>query len=111
MRAGAWWWMLDTFINSFQESGVSVILSYASRVSGADAGIGCVPRLVKNRLPSFVSVVAAFALVLLWAPRDCLGDETNSPSPATSSIEDTNSQVLLRAFLQLPEQLRATQLA
>jgi len=75
------------------------------------AGIRCTPRRLKHRLASFLRLVAALSLVLSAASWGSLGAETNSPPPATSSIEDTNSQALLHAYLQLQEQLRATQLA
>ncbi|HSA12457.1 MAG TPA: hypothetical protein P5205_19025 [Candidatus Paceibacterota bacterium] len=51
------------------------------------------------------------ALALAANPREVLGEETNSPPPATSQLEQVSAQELLRVFVQLQEQLRATQLA
>ena len=103
--------MLDTSPNSCQESCVCVILFYASSSSGPGAGIGCTPRRIKHCLASFLRLVAALSLVLSAASWGSLADETNSPPPATRSMEDTNSQALLHACLQLQGQLRATELA
>jgi hypothetical protein len=77
----------------------------------AVAGIRCTPRRVKSRLASLLRLVAALSLVLSTAAWGSLGAETNSPPPASSSIEETNSQMLFHAYLQLEEQLRATQVA
>jgi hypothetical protein len=103
--------MLDTCLNSRQESGVSAILSYASRITGAGAGIRRAPCRVKYRLASFLRSAAALWLLLSVASWGGTAAETNSPSPAAISIADTNSQALLQAYLQLQEQLRLTQLA
>jgi hypothetical protein len=78
---------------------------------GAVAGIRCTPCQAKHCRVSYLRLVAALSLGLSAGSWGSLGAETNSPPPATSTIEETNSQVLLHAYLQLQEQLRATQLA
>ena len=103
--------MLDVCLNSSQKSSVRVILPYASWMFGAVAGIHSTLRLLKNRLPSFLRLVTALSLVLSTGSWGSLGAETNSPPPASSQIEETNSQALFRACVQLQEQLRATQFA
>jgi len=103
--------MLDTCLNSRQESGVSAILSYASRITGAGAGIHCTPCRIGHRLASFLRSAAALWLLLSVASWGGTAAETDSPPPAAISIADTNSQALVQAYLQLQEQLRVTQLA
>lgn len=66
---------------------------------------------VQNHLALFVGVVVVFTLLLASGSWKCLGAESNPPPPAISHIEETNSQALLHAYLQLQDQLRATQLA
>jgi hypothetical protein len=90
---------------------VSVILSYASSISGASAGIGCTRHQDKPRVASLVGAVGALWFLLCVASMGSLAEETNSPPPAAISSADTNSQALLQAYLQLQEQLRVTQLA
>lgn len=102
---------LDNLLKSRQESGVSVILSYASRLSGAGAGIRRTRRQVQPRLGSLVGAVVAIWFLLCVASWSSLAEETNSPAPAAISITDTNSQALLQAYQQLQEQFRLTQLA
>jgi hypothetical protein len=80
-------------------------------MSGAGAGIRCTPRRVRHRSAWFLRLVAALSLVLPAALWGSMAAETNSPPPAASSIVDTNSQALLQAYLQVQEQLHATQLA
>lgn len=86
------------------------MVSYSARVSAALAGICWTTCLTRNHLPSLNRLVVAFALVLSALPWDGQGADTNLP-PATSPIEETDSQALLRGYLQLQEQLQATQLA
>ncbi|MGD0258721.1 MAG: hypothetical protein ABSD29_02730 [Verrucomicrobiota bacterium] len=73
--------------------------------------IGAKSHLVKNHLASFVGVVVAFPLMFLSGSWAGLGAESGPPPPGTSPLEETNSQGLLHAYLQLQEQLQATQLA
>jgi len=75
------------------------------------ARLGCKSRLVKHHLASFVGVVVAVPLVLASGAWASLGAEDSPPSPATSPLGETNAQGLPNAYLQLQEQLRATQLA
>jgi hypothetical protein len=90
---------------------MSVVESYASGRSGNVTGIRARSRLVQRRLASFVSAVAAFPLALFSATNDPAGAESSPPPPVASQIEETNSQAILHAYLQLQEQLHATQLA
>jgi hypothetical protein len=55
-------------------------------------------------------LATACALWLALSPASCHAAETNAPVPG-GRIEETNSQEILRAYLQLQEQLHATQLA
>ena len=55
------------------------------------------------------SAFLAFALISLSA--GCLGAEPGSPANAASRADDTNAQETLRSYLQLQEQIHATQLA
>jgi tetratricopeptide (TPR) repeat protein len=55
-------------------------------------------------------IVAAFCLLAVSGPAGWASD-TNLPAGPTAHLEDTNSQEMLRAYLQLQEQLHATQLA
>ena len=75
------------------------------------AQIGSKSRWIKNHLASIVGMVAAFPLVLSSGSWESLGAEHSPPSPTASHIEETNSQGLLHAYLQLQEQIQATQLA
>ncbi len=73
--------------------------------------VGSRPCLVANHLVVFVGVVVASLLVLLLGLRDSYGAEDTLPAPVDSQLEATNFQGLLHAYLQLQEQLQATQLA
>ncbi len=57
------------------------------------------------------TVVAAFLFVLAWGPPEGYGAQNSAPQPATSQLEAANPQELVQAYVQLQEQLRATQLA
>jgi len=74
-------------------------------------GIRSKSHLIQNYLALFVGVVVVFTLLLSSGSWKCLGAESNPPPPAISHVEETNSQALLHAYLQLQEQLHATQLA
>ena len=58
----------------------------------------------------FLGLLAMLALALAAAPSPSAGGDNNAPAP-TSKLEETNSQETLRTYLQLQEQLHATQLA
>jgi hypothetical protein len=103
--------MLDSLVTFRQESGVSVRVFLLSGMAGLAAGIRHGPRWAKLRLVSFHGLLAALSLLLSSVSWGSPAAETNSPPPAAISIADTNSQALLQAYLQLQEQLRATQLA
>jgi hypothetical protein len=77
----------------------------------AIAGIRSQSRFVRNHLDSFVRLVVAFPLVLASGSSESLGAESSPPPPATSHLEETNTQGLVHAYLQLQAQLQATQLA
>ena len=57
------------------------------------------------------SIAVALPLVLSSGSWESLGAESSPPPPAASHLEETNSQGLFHAYLQLQEQLQATQLA
>ena len=59
----------------------------------------------------FIGVVVASLLVLLLGARESYGAEDTPPTPVNNYLEATNFQGLLHAYLQLQEQLQATQLA
>jgi hypothetical protein len=91
---------------------MSAAESHASARSGKVTGTRSRLRLVQPRLASFVCAVVAFPLALLSAPGDPPGAESNPPlSAATNQMTQTNSQELTRAYMQLQEQIRTTQLA
>ena len=86
---------------------MSVKVSYPSRLLGVVAGIRFAPRRSFARL-----LVIALPFAVSVARWPALSAETNPP-PAVSSttVEATNFQAIIQAYLQLQEQLRATQLA
>jgi hypothetical protein len=86
-------------------------VSDTSTAFGTVARIGSKSHLVTNPLVSFVVVVVAVQLVLSLGSWESLGAESSPPPPATNHIEGTNSQEALQVYLQLQEQLHATQLA
>jgi len=90
---------------------MSVAEPYASRRSGEVTGIRARSRLTQRRLASFVCAVAAGPFALFSATNDPPGAERNSPPPAASRLEETNSQALLHTYLQLQGQIRITRLA
>ena len=74
-------------------------------------GIRSKSHVAKNHLALLIGVVVAFPLVLVSGAWESLGAESSPPPPATSQIEETNSQGLLHAYLQLQDQIQATKLA
>ncbi len=56
-------------------------------------------------------MVAACALVLAALSWEGLAEQPSALSPATNQVEQVSAQELLRVYLQLQEQLRATQAA
>ncbi|MGD0263269.1 MAG: tetratricopeptide repeat protein [Verrucomicrobiota bacterium] len=89
---------------------MSVIAAYASRISSAGAGVGSKSRLTRHRPAPFIHFFLALAFVLSPASWKCLAAESSAQPLVTSQIEATNFQELLDAYLQLREQLQATQL-
>jgi tetratricopeptide (TPR) repeat protein len=87
-----------------------VIAAYASRITSAGAGVWSKSRLTKHRPAQFIQAFVALAFVLSPTSWKCLGAESNAPPLVISQIEATNFQALLPAYLQLQEQLHATQL-
>jgi hypothetical protein len=85
--------------------------SYAARWSNTLTTVVLMPHLLKANLPRFVPLVIALPLVFVLASWQSLGAESTPPPSATNQIEQTNSLEVLRAMLQLQEQLRATQVA
>ena len=63
-----------------------------------------------RQVPSGIAIVVTL-LALLLSPLRVSAAETNTPPAVAGSIGETNSQEILRAYLQLQEQLRSTQLA
>jgi len=91
---------------------MSAAESPASARSGKVTGIRSRLRLVQRRLALFVCAVVAFPLALLSAPGDPPDAESNPPlSAATNLVTTTNAQELTRAYMELQEQIRTTQLA
>jgi hypothetical protein len=89
---------------------MSVTASHRLRICCAVTGIRSPAGLVYHRPRLLLRVFVACALVLATASRQSLGEQ-NSPPPATNQAEQVSSQEMLRVYLQLQEQLRATQLA
>jgi len=75
------------------------------------ARVGCKSHVAKHHLVSFVGVVVAFPLMLSAGLWKSLGAESGPPPPGGTLIEETNAQWVIHAYLQLQEQLQATQLA
>jgi hypothetical protein len=90
---------------------MSEVASCLSRVVNTLAGIRTTARRISNQPARLPQLLAAFLLVLFSAASQCLGAEAPPPPVAASPIQDTNSQAVLRAYLQLQEQLKTTQLA
>jgi hypothetical protein len=88
-----------------------VTASNASDRDGAVARFRLQRGLGSIRSDSCLCALAALALLLTLGAQQSLGQESNPLPPTTNLIEQVSSQELLRVFLQLQEQLRATQLA
>jgi tetratricopeptide (TPR) repeat protein len=70
----------------------------------------CFTRSGMNHLALSLLLLAAFGLVAMTHLQGWASD-TNLPTAPVAHVEDTNTQETLRAYLQLQEQLHATQLA
>jgi hypothetical protein len=68
-------------------------------------------RLFRVFLAPFARIVLIALLLGLWDCRVVLSAESNLPPPTASSTEQTNTHEAVAAYLQLQEQLHATQLA
>ena len=90
---------------------MSLIAAYATRISGAGAGVWSKPRLSTHRPSPFLHAVLALAFVASAASWKCLGADNNLPPPATVHLEETNSRALRHTYLQLQQQIHTTQLA
>jgi hypothetical protein len=86
-------------------------LSCASRIYCAAADVGPESRSLRNHRAWLVGVGVAIPLALSSGSWESLGAEENPLPPAANHLEETNSQGLLHAFMQLQAQLQATQLA
>jgi len=90
---------------------MSVIAAYALRMSSAGGGVGGKCRLTKHRRAPLIRAFLALAIVLSQASWICLAAENSLPLSAAGPLETTNFQDLVRSYIQLQEQLHATQLA
>jgi hypothetical protein len=68
-------------------------------------------RWARVHLVFFLCLMAALPLVVCAAAPEEPGAEGTPPAPPSDQMAQTNAQEVVRAFLQLQEQLRATQLA
>jgi hypothetical protein len=64
-----------------------------------------------NRQTKLIGFVLILNLTLLSSAAPLFAADTAPPATATGKTEETNSQDLLRAYLQLQEQVHATHLA
>ena len=90
---------------------MSVIVAYASRLSGETSGIRSRAHWVRNPFARILRVLLTLALVVCPGSPMGRGAESNLPPPNLSLVETTNFQQVLRTGLQIQEQLQATQLA
>jgi len=67
--------------------------------------------IAKNRRPGFALGIIAVSCLLTINPLKGRASDTNAAAAPASQLTDTNAQETLRAYQQLQEQLRATQLA
>ena len=79
-------------------------------LSGWRYGVGLKSLLARHRPLPLIHAFLLAAFALCPASGKCLGAESNAPPLVTSQIGATNLQELLHAYLQLQEQLQATQL-
>ena len=84
---------------------------YASSNAGIVARMPGWPALVRIALALLARLALACPLLLFWAASNSLGAESTPPPPPASEIGPTNVHEAIAAFLQLQEQLQATQLA
>ena len=68
------------------------------------------PDFIRFRIVVWVRSAALVLALAFWAA-GALGAETSSPPAVARQADETNTQDTLRAYLQLQEQLHATQLA
>jgi hypothetical protein len=71
---------------------------------------GC-PGLVRNHLAPFARIAFACLLLLFWTASNSLGAANTPPLLVGSGVQPTNAHEAIAAFLQLQQQLQATQLA
>jgi hypothetical protein len=90
---------------------MAAFVQSASRNGGIVARIVCRPGLFRIHLASFARVVLACPLLLAWASSEALGAESTPTAPPATQSEQTNAPDAIVAYLQLHEQLHATQLA
>ncbi len=90
---------------------MGVAESDAAEKSGRISGLGAGSCLTRRCVALSAGVVVAFPLLAFSATNDLPGAEGSPPPPASSQLGTTNTQALLHTFLQLQEQVRATQLA
>ena len=57
------------------------------------------------------SIATVLLLLVVLVPREANGEETNAVLAMPARVDDTNAQAILQAFLQIEQQIRATQLA
>ncbi len=68
--------------------------------------------MAMNFLPrSFSAAIAAFALAIAGLAQPIRAAETAAPAAVPARADETSNQDIMRAYLQVQEQLRATQLA
>ncbi len=90
-----------------------IVLSAAGGGCGVLVVCGLVRRALKGRFHRLAALPRRALLVwaLVFLSAGCFGAETASPAAASAKSEETNVQETLRSYLQLQEQLHATQLA
>jgi hypothetical protein len=104
-------WGIDFCSQHERPWGIAMFPLYASDNAGIVVRMPGWPWLVRNHVTSLARVALACPFLLFWAASNSLGAESTPPPSAGSEIEPTNAHEAIAAFLQLQEQLRATQLA
>ncbi len=102
---------IDLWAGFGQESGMSVAACYPLGLCCAAAGVHAQSGRVTRHPYLSLLLVGVFALGLAAASEASAAAETNTPAPAAAPVEPVTAQELARVYLQLQEQLRATQLA
>jgi hypothetical protein len=90
---------------------MAVSVSYGSSRPGSVTGACFSSRVVGICLAIFVGAVATLPLVMFGDSLASVGTESTPPPPGPSQVQQTNSLEILRAYLQLQEDLHTTQLA